>query len=33
MWTILIPIAFAMLLALLGALWGMQNLIDCPYDN
>ena len=33
MWTILIPISFAVLLALLGALWGMQNLIDCPYDN
>jgi hypothetical protein len=34
MWNILIPITFALLLAFtLSALWGMQNLVDCPYDN
>ena len=34
MWTILIPITFTALLAFtVSALWGMQNLIDSPYDN
>ena len=34
MWNILIPIAFALLLAFtLSVLWGMQNLIDSPYEN
>jgi hypothetical protein len=34
MWNILIPITVALLLAFtLSALWGMQNLIDNPYDS
>ncbi len=34
MWNILIPVTFALLLACtLSTLWGMQNLIDSPYDT
>jgi hypothetical protein len=34
MWNILIPITFAVLLTFsLSVLWGMQNLIDSPYEN
>jgi hypothetical protein len=33
MWNILIPIMFALLPFTLTALWGMQNLIDRPYDT
>ena len=33
MWNILLPIMFAVLAFAMAALWGMQNLIDCPYDT
>jgi hypothetical protein len=32
MWAILIP-SIAVLVAVMSALWGMQNLVDCPFDK
>jgi hypothetical protein len=33
MWNILVPIALALLVALLGARWGLQKLLDSAYEN
>jgi hypothetical protein len=34
MWNILIPVTLVVVIPLvLSMLWGMQNLIDNPYDN
>ena len=34
MWNILIPVTLIVVVpVVLSMLWGMQNLIDCPYEN
>jgi hypothetical protein len=34
MWNILIPVTLVVVVpVVLSMLWGMQNLIDCPYEN
>lgn len=33
MWNILIPIALALLVSLLGARWGLQKFLDSAYEN
>jgi hypothetical protein len=33
MWTILIPVTLALLLALLAARWRLQKFLDSAYEN
>jgi hypothetical protein len=33
MWNILVPIALALLVALLGARWRLQKFLDSAYEN
>ena len=33
MWNILIPIALVLIVALLGARWGLQKFLDSAYES